>query len=163
MLRFEYSYVGLPALDGPTYASGPNLLGLALSALMKLPVADRARIKAEGLDRIARSQENDVRKELLAEFFNHYLKLSPAEEVELARLEAERFQEAKTMVNSFEEQGRVKGIRGLVRKLLEKKFGPLGVEVLRRLELLPIDKVEEIALALADAKSLDELEPISRG
>src|SRR5436190_1283048 len=65
LLRFEYAYIGLPALDGPTYFRGENSLGLALSALMKLPAADRARIKAEGLARIARSRENEVRKELL--------------------------------------------------------------------------------------------------
>ena len=33
ILRFEYAYVGLPALDGEQYATGDNLLGVALSAL----------------------------------------------------------------------------------------------------------------------------------
>ena len=35
LIRFEYFSIGLPALDGVTYHRGPNLLGLALSALMK--------------------------------------------------------------------------------------------------------------------------------
>jgi hypothetical protein len=48
LLRFEYPYIGLPALDGLSYFRGENLLGLAFSALMKLPPDDRARIKAEG-------------------------------------------------------------------------------------------------------------------
>jgi hypothetical protein len=37
LLRFEYAYVGLPALDAEAYASGENLLGVALSALMRVP------------------------------------------------------------------------------------------------------------------------------
>jgi hypothetical protein len=37
LLRFEYAYVGLPALDGEAYVSGEHLLGVALSALMRVP------------------------------------------------------------------------------------------------------------------------------
>jgi hypothetical protein len=157
LLRFEYSYVGLPTLDGPTYANGPNLLGVALSALMKLPAADRARIKAEGLDRIARSRENDAKKYLLTECFDNYLALTPAQAAEYERMQAERFVEGKVMATSFEERGRVKGVREVVRKQLDKKFGPLGPDVIQRLEDLPIEKVEDIALAFHEAKSLDDL------
>ncbi len=35
LLRFEYGYVGLPALDAEQYASGENLVGAALSALIQ--------------------------------------------------------------------------------------------------------------------------------
>jgi hypothetical protein len=41
IVRFEYAYVGLPALDGEPYATGENLLGVALSALMRLPAGRR--------------------------------------------------------------------------------------------------------------------------
>ena len=37
LLHFEYAYIGLPALDALPYFRGENLLGLALTALMKLP------------------------------------------------------------------------------------------------------------------------------
>ena len=57
IVRFEYAYVGLPALDGEPYATGENLLGVALSALMRLPADRRAELYAEGLKRIARSGE----------------------------------------------------------------------------------------------------------
>ena len=36
MLRFEYAYVGLPALDAEPYATGENLIGVALSTLMRV-------------------------------------------------------------------------------------------------------------------------------
>ena len=32
IVRFDYAYVGLPALDGESYATGENLLGVALGA-----------------------------------------------------------------------------------------------------------------------------------
>jgi hypothetical protein len=157
LLHFEYAYIGLPALDALTYLRGDNLLGLALSALMNLPVRERARIKAEGLARIARSRENDVRKELLTECFNNYLELSPADEPEYERLQAEQFPEARTVVNSIKEQGRIIGKRETVLKLLEKKFGPLPPDMCDRIESLAVDRLDQVLLAILDAKSLDEL------
>jgi hypothetical protein len=157
LLRFEYAYVGLPALDGTKYATGPNLLALALSALMKLPAADRARLKAEGLERIARSRENDVRKYLLVECFDRYFRLTPPEQVEYERIQAERFVEVKTMVSTIEERGRLRGLRELVRKLLEKKFGPLPPEAVEKLATLGPEAIEAVALRYTDVSSLGEL------
>jgi len=157
LLRFEYAYIGLPALDGLAYYRGANLLGLALSALMKLPATDHARIKAEGLARIARSQENSVKKELLTECFNNYLKLDPSEVPEFDRLQAELYPEGKEVVNTIEERGRLLGKRDLLRKQLEKKFGKLPPETLQRLEALPVERLDEIALAYTDVASLKEL------
>src|SRR5207249_5653444 len=54
ILRFDYAYVGLPALDGEPYATGENLIGVALSALMRVPAERRAELYAEGLKRIVR-------------------------------------------------------------------------------------------------------------
>lgn len=166
VLRFEYAYVGLPALDGAAYAAGPSVLGVALAALMRLPAADRARIKAEGLDRIARSRENDARRYLLAECFDNYLRLGPAERAEYERLQAERFPEGKVMATGWLERGRETGIRAMVRKQLEKKFGPLPADAAVRLDTLPIERVEEIGLGVIDARSLGELglaEPAAPG
>ena len=157
LLRFEYAYIGLPALDGVPYYNGANVLGLSLSALMKLPAADRARIKAEGLARIARAKENAVRRELLAECFNNYLPLAPADQPEFDRLVAEQPLEVKVMVSSFEVSGRLKATRDIVRKQLAKKFGELPQVTLDRLYLLPVERLEEIALSFTDVATLKEL------
>jgi hypothetical protein len=117
----------------------------------------RARIKSEGLARIARSRENDVRKDLLTECFNNYLELSPGDEPEYERLQAEQFPEAKTVVNSIEERGRVRERREIVRKQVDKKFGQLPINILAQIESLPVNRLEGILLAILDAKSLDEL------
>src|SRR5437764_2368195 len=86
LLRFEYAYVGLPALDGEPYATGENLLGVALSALMRVPPERRAELHAEGLQRIARSGENDFRRYLLAECLEGYADLDEAQRQRLQAL-----------------------------------------------------------------------------
>jgi hypothetical protein len=79
IVRFEYAYVGLPALDREQYATGENLLGVALSTLMRLPADRKAELYAEGLKRIAGSGENDYRRFLLAECLESYAELDEAQ------------------------------------------------------------------------------------
>src|ERR1700674_23545 len=99
IVRFEYAYVGLPALDGEQYATGEHLLGAALSALMRLPADRRAELYAEGLKRIARSGENDFRRFLLAECLEAYADLDEAQLERLERLlSTEQYQEVKPIM-----------------------------------------------------------------
>ena len=79
LLRFEYAYVGLPALEAEPYATGEHLLGVALSALMRVPPERRAELHAEALKRIAGSGENDWRRFLLAECVEAYANLDEAQ------------------------------------------------------------------------------------
>src|SRR5438132_7716207 len=67
ILRFEYAYVGLPALDAVPYLTGENLLGLALGALMRVPPERRVELRAEALERIAESQVDPYRRSLAVE------------------------------------------------------------------------------------------------
>jgi hypothetical protein len=45
----------------------------------------------------------------------------------------------------------------MFRRQLEKKFGRLAPDALSRLELLPLDRLEELSLAILDATTLDDL------
>ena len=96
IIRFEYTYVGLPALDGEPYVTGENLLGVALSALMRLPANRRGELYAEGLKRIACSEENDYRRFLLAACLEAYADLDEAQTDRLrALLHTEAYQEVE--------------------------------------------------------------------
>ncbi len=75
-LHFQYLYAGLPALDGEKYLQENNLLGVALSTLMKLPAEKRVELTAQALDRLVKSQENMWRKFLLCECVQAYSPLS---------------------------------------------------------------------------------------
>jgi hypothetical protein len=55
------------------------------------------------------------------------------------------------------EQGRVEGEQTVVMRQIEKRFGPVPAWVRQRIEAMPAPKVEETALRLLDARSLEDL------
>jgi hypothetical protein len=186
IVRFEYAYVGLPALDGEQYATGANLLGVALSALMRQPADRRAELYAEGLKRIAGSGENDFRRFLLAECLEAYAELDEAQKERLqALLHAEAYREVEPLMKTTYERGIEQGIergieqgieqgiergieqgieRGIEQgerrsalRLMEAKFGPLAPEVERQVEALPPEALARLQLDLLKAQALEEL------
>jgi hypothetical protein len=166
ILHFDYAYVGLPALDGEAYATGANLLGVALSALMRVPAERRAELYAEGLQRIARSGENDYRRYLLAECLEAYTDLDEAQQERLQRLlSTAPYQEVQTIMTTTFERGIQQGLeRGIVQgeqrsalRQLEAKFGPLSADVKQRVEALAPEALAQLQLDLLQAQSLQEL------
>jgi hypothetical protein len=170
VLYFDYAYVGLPALDGEAYATGENLLGVALSALMRVPAERRAELHAEGLQRIARSGENDYRRFLLAECLEAYAELDETQREQVRRFLSSRpYPEVQTfMITTFErgiQQGIAQGIeRGILQgeqrsalRMLEARFGPLSAEAKQRVEALAPEALVQLQLDLLKAQSLKEL------
>jgi hypothetical protein len=158
VLRSDYAYVGLPALDGEAYATGENLVGVALSALMRLPAERRAELHAEGLKRIARSGENDFRRFLLAECLEAYANLEEAQKARLQELLAtEQYQEVKPIMQTTFERGLEQGERRAALRFLEARFGPLPPEVKQRVEALSLGALAQLPMDVAKAQSLKEL------
>jgi hypothetical protein len=162
LLRFEYAYVGLPALEAEAFVSGETLLGVALSSLMRVPAERRAELHAEALKRIARSGENDWRRFLLAECLEAYARMDEAERQRLqALLMTEQYQEARPlMVTTYERgklAGKLEGLREMALLQLERKFGPLAPEVKQRVEALSPEQLQQLLLDLLQALSLKEL------
>ncbi len=162
ILRFEYAYVGLPALDAEQYVSGEHLLGVALSTLMRVPPERRAELYAEGLKRIARSGENDWRRFLLAECLEAYADLDEVQKEQLQTLlTTEQYQEVKPiMITTYERgkiAGKIEGQRESALLQLEAKFGPLAPEVKQHVEALAPEDLRQLQLDLLKAQSLQEL------
>ncbi len=166
LVAFSYAYVGLPALDGEQYVAGEHVLGVALTALMKVPPARRVEVHAEALRRLAEARENDYRRFLLFDCLEAYAALDDTQVQQLAELlQTERYQGTQAMaITTFErgmqqgmEQGMQQGLRRLLQKQLEARFGPLGPSAQQRLDSLNADQIEALGLTFVDARSLQEL------
>jgi hypothetical protein len=158
IIRFEYAYVGLPAVPGEPYATGENLLGVALSALVRLPADRRAELYVEGLKRIAVSGENDYRRFLLAECLEAYAELDEDQKDRVqALLHTEAYREVEPLMKTTYERGIEQGERRSALRQMEAKFGPLPPEVKGQVEALSLDAVIQPQLDLIKAESLEEL------
>jgi hypothetical protein len=105
-IRFEYLYVGLPALDAIEYVQGENWLGVALSALMKIPLERVAWLGAEALRRIQEAPLTDQKRFLLGECVQAYLPLDEAQQREFERLLAtETYHGVQAMNKTWYEKG----------------------------------------------------------
>jgi hypothetical protein len=158
LVSFAYAYVGLPGLDGQNYVAGGHLLGVALTALMRMPPARRAEVHAEALRRLAEAREDDYRRYLLLDCLEAYATLDEAQAQELgALLRTERYRGAQAMAMTTFEKGLQQGQRTTLRKMLEARFGPLSPIAQQRLDSLGTEQLEALALALLEARSLQEL------
>jgi hypothetical protein len=161
LLTFSYAYVGLPALDGERYVAGEHLLGVALTALMRVPPTRRAEVHAEALRRLAEASENDYRRYLLLDCLEAYATLDEAQAQELeALLQTDCHQGTQTMAVTTFEKGVQQGMQGWRRSLkkqLEARLGPLSSHVEERLQSLSPEELEGLSLALLQATSFKEL------
>jgi hypothetical protein len=177
LLSFTYAYVGLPGLDGEQYVAGEHLLGVALTALMRVPPERRAAVHAEALRRLAEARENEYRRYLLLECLESYATLDQAQAQELeALLHTKRYQGVQAMaVTTFEkgvqaglqqaattfekgvQAGLQQGWRTALQELLEARFGPLTPVAQQRLEGLSSERLKALTRELLKAQSLQEL------
>jgi hypothetical protein len=158
VVHFEYAYIGLPALDAFQYLNGQNVLGVALSALMRVSEERRAELKAQAMERLATSPENEWRRYLLSECIEAYLTLEGPQLVEYERLlQTGPYQEANAMAVTSFEKGIEKGQRALLQRQLERRFGRLSPAALERLTSWPGEQLGDLAEAFVTAASLKEL------
>jgi hypothetical protein len=154
--------VGLPALDAIEYVQGDNWLGVALSALMRIPKERIAWLGAEALRRIQGARLSDQQRLLLAECVQAYLPLDEAQHREFEKLVAtEPYQGVRAMNTTWFEKGIEKGMekgqRELLRRLLEVRFGPLPPRAQDRLQQLPLDQIETLSTLFARGAAWEEL------
>lgn len=165
-LRFEYLYVGLPALDGVEYIESGNELGIALSSLMKLPKDRSTELGAEAFRKLAEAKVTEEQRFLLAECFQQYaLGEESVRRAFLRMIENPGYERVEAMAKSMFEEAEEKGIeRGTLqtlrranRRLLTERFGPLGQTTIDRIEALPERELDELLSRILSAPSLAAL------
>lgn len=144
---FRYLYVGLPGLNAEEYVGGENWLGVALSALMRMPRERVMELGAEALVRISGAPGLTTQQRfLLGECVETYLDLPEADTQRFhdmieSRATGRVYPVNKTSYDRGKEAGReegqqlglLNGLRAAVRELLEAKAGPLPEELLARI------------------------------
>jgi hypothetical protein len=169
-LRFSYMYVGLPGLDAIQYVEGDNWLGVALSALMRIPEDRVAWLGAEALRRLTESPLTEQQKFLLADCVEAYLPLDEDNQRKFQELVMGGSHNKVQAMNktTFEkgmekgmEKGLEKGIGGIQRVILRlgaKQLGSPPVEIEARIRAIDdVAWLEDMAVRLADVSSWAEL------
>lgn len=175
LASFTHVAFGLSGCDAAEYLERPEALAPALAALMQRVGWSAAEHKFLCMQRIARFRIDEAARYLLVNCVETYVQLDGEGQKEYARLLAqEPTQEVRTMQMTYAEKleaygmekglekglekGRQEGMRDLVRGLLERRFGPLPVQVEDRLAAVSspedLTRLHERAL---DAGSLEEL------
>jgi hypothetical protein len=157
-IRFEYLYVGLPALDAIEYLQGDNWLGVALAALMRIAKDQVAALGAEALRRIQSAPLSEQQRFLLGECVQAYLPMDEEAQRQFERLLAsEKYHGVQAMNMTSYERGLEKGQREILRMQIDERFGPLSPAVLERIEQLPAEQLKPLGKALVHAQSLRDL------
>jgi hypothetical protein len=181
-VEFRYLYVGLPALDGLQYLESNNWLGVALSALMRIPKDRVAWLGAEALRQLLAATITERQRFLLAECVRAYLPMDDQQRQEYDQLlEAEPYAGVKAMNKTVYEQGIEKGIekglekglekgmekgmergeakarREILRELAADRFGPLSAEAIARIDSLPPERLPALVKSVYRAASLKDL------
>lgn len=169
-LRFEYHYIGLPALDAQTYLAGDNWLGVALASLMRVAKERRAWLGAEAVKRVIESPLNNWQKFLLCECVQAYTPWQPEQKEEFDRLmTSEPYREVSMTVKTWYEQGvekgQEKGIekgvligqRRILAVMMEDRWGPLSPATKQKLLECPAEELDRLARAILKGSSLQEL------
>ncbi len=158
ILRFRFPYIGLPGLEAFDYVAGASLLGVALSALMRVAPDRRGELKAEALARVMASDLPELHKYLLAECIEAYLPLEGPQLVDYEqRLLTPQYGGAMQIAKTSRELGHEEGQRALFIRSLQRKFGTLPSGVHDRIAALSEDELVELNLRIGTASSLQEL------
>jgi hypothetical protein len=157
-LRFQYLYVALAGLDAVEYLKGDNYLGVALSALMRIPRDQVAWLGAEALRKISEAPINPQQRFLLGECVSAYLPLDAETRNNFDQLLLqEAYTGAKSMNKTYFEQGVSIGLIKAIGRLLRSKFQLAIPDLKERLAPLPDDELENLVNEVQIANSPDDL------
>lgn len=173
---FRYFAFGLSDASAEEHLNRSEPLAWALAALMRSPRRSPAGRKLACLRRIAEAQVDEARRFLLVNCVETYLQLSGEEAERYARLlRRTENREVRAMELTWAEQieqrgvrkglqeglqaGREDGMRRLLLRLMEHRFGPLPRETRRRVEAVQsIGELERLADRVLTATSAADLD-----
>ena len=175
VMRFQFRSIQLKRLDWRQFMRQPNPVAAALMTRMGMAEGERSRVKLECLRLLATLRLDPARQRLISGFVDTYLCLNEAETLQFEAqadtvLGSDEKGRVMELTTSWKEEGRREGLeRGrqegrqegeatVVIRQLRHRFGELNAELIARLRELPPEKLESLAEALLDFRSLADLE-----
>ncbi len=169
ILSFRYQAIGLPDLKAGDYIDGDNLLGVALSSLMKPGDLDSLARKWKAIQAISKSRVSESGRILLTNAVEQYIPLSPNDEATLKRRIAELLPKEQKMISIYELRGEQRGIEKGIEKgilagrqeslqqLLRARFPTVSPAILARVEQLSETELSAATLRILTATSPSEV------
>jgi hypothetical protein len=166
ILQFNYDVIQLNQLNWRDFLRQKNPVATALMAKMKIAPAERRQVKFECLRLLATLRLDPARMRLISGFIDTYLRLSPQEQRllqnDIARIEPKEQEVVMQIVTSWMEegieQGKQQATLSLVLRLLSRRVGMLTPELEERVQGLSLTQLEDLAVALLDFFSVEDLE-----
>ena len=164
-MQFRFRVIQLNRLSWRTFLSRPNPVAAALMAKMRIEPSDRPRVKAACLRMLVGLGLDVARERLVSCFVDSYLRLDEVEarlfQAEIDKSEPLERTRVMEMVTSWMEEGILKGraqeAQRVTLRQLARKVGPVTEPLLSQLQVLGADDLENLAEALLDFASQDDL------
>ncbi len=166
VVRYQFQTIQLNRLKWQDYIGSNNPVAVAPMAKMNVKPEDRGTVRKEFYTLFSTGKLNVQQTRIINEFMKSYLKLTAAqydqirEEMEAA-MPAQTKQQYTAIMENFEvaayERGERSAAINLTLRQTEKRFGILSDALRQRITALPTPKIEEMALALFDFETQDEL------
>jgi hypothetical protein len=164
--RFRYVAFGLAGCRAEEYLNRPEPLAWALAAVMDPGCWSRIELRFACLQRISQGKLPEERRGVLADFVDAYLPLTPEEEEEYKIAGGGKSKETRAMFMTWSERLRAEGARegerralkGVLLRLLEKRFGPVPNKALQKVESYKsVSRLNELVEQVLTVSSLKEL------
>ena len=171
---FRYRVLGLSGCQAEDWLSRPEPVAWAFAALMRPGRWSRAELKLACLRRVGESEVAGGRKEILVNWVETYVELTPEDAAEFRHLlEQEENREVQEMEMTWlgraEAQGVEKGLaqgmekgievlRGVVLDLMDQRFGEMPAQVRQRVQAIDsMDTLAQISRRILTVSSIEDL------
>ncbi|OAT79298.1 Rpn family recombination-promoting nuclease/putative transposase [Desulfotomaculum copahuensis] len=173
VLKFRFYKLELKKLNWREYIQSDNPVAAALLSKMGFKPEEKVKVKLEFMRMLARMTLDPARMELLAGFFETYLKLNRSEEVqynrELGKLDRKEVEMIMQITTSWHEKGRAEGRaegkveakQEVICKYLVRKFGGKTTDLQQKVQrMTSLEVLDHVLEELFAADTLEEARAI---
>jgi len=159
-LEFRFLYRYLPELEAADYLTSDNLVARLNMLNMRYAAADKLRVYHAAQEGLVMLEPDPEMRLKWADFIEIYCPLSEEEQRRYNDEILSNSSNREVIVgytSTIREEGRQQSSAANLRRLMEKRFGPLSESVLRRLESASADQLDDWILRVLDAASVEEV------